>query len=351
MTMKDEQHKKYMLRCLDLARMGEGNTLPNPMVGCVIVYNNNIIGEGYHRQDGGPHAEVNAINAVHDKILLKNSTLYVNLEPCSHYGRTPPCVNKIIEHKIPRVIIGAVDPHPKVSGRGINMLKEAGINVNVGISEQLCKTINRRFYTFYEKKRPFIMLKWAQTTDGFVAPEEDKHCGSRPFWIINKTDRMLVHKWRAEEQAIMVGTNTAKKDNPFLDCRNWSGKKPTRIVLDKTLQLNTKLHLFNKHAPTLVFNATHNETKNNIEYIAAAFNHSLLNQIMTNLYNKRIKSVMVEGGTILINSFLKDNLWDEARVFISDQQLEKGCLAPKINQAPLHKEKLDSSCLNTYINL
>ncbi len=340
----------YINRCLALAAMGMGNVSPNPMVGCVIVYQGRIIGEGYHRKVGGPHAEVNAIAAVHDKQLLKKATLYVNLEPCSHYGRTPPCANIIIKHAIPRVVIGAVDPHPSVSGRGISMLKEAGVKVDVGILEASCKALNKRFYTFYEKKRPYIMLKWAQTTDGFVAPQVNKQENCRPFWITNETDRLLVHKWRSEEMAIMVGTNTACKDNPYLDCRNWTGTPPLRVVLDRNLHLEETLNLFDQNIPTLVINEKKNEEKENLEYKKVKFDKNALNVVLDVLFNKKIISVMVEGGTYLINAFLHEKMWDEARVFISDKKLIDGHKAPAIDHQTAYTERLDASVLNVYRN-
>jgi diaminohydroxyphosphoribosylaminopyrimidine deaminase / 5-amino-6-(5-phosphoribosylamino)uracil reductase len=348
--MIEPTDEKYMNRCLDLAGIGMGNTSPNPMVGCVIVCDGKIIGEGYHRQVGGPHAEINAIAAVHDKQLLKNANLYVNLEPCSHYGRTPPCVDAIIAHGIPRVVVGAVDPHPSVSGRGISILEEAGVNITAGIMEDACRELNKRFYTFYEKKRPYIMFKWAQTADGFIAPEEDEQECGRPFWITNETDRLLVHKWRTEEMAIMVGTNTACKDNPCLNCRNWTGKSPLRVVLDKNLRMKETLNLFDQKTPTLIFNEKKNAEKNNLGYIKVKFDKNLLNSVLNVLFEKQIISVMIEGGAYLINSFLEADLWDEARVFINNKEMFNGCKAPVIRNQPIITERLDASVLEIYRN-
>ena len=244
--------EKFMLRCHDLARLGIARTAPNPMVGCVIVLDEKIIGEGYHRKCGEAHAEVNAINSVSNHELLKKSTLYVSLEPCSHYGKTPPCTDLIISKKIPRVVIGCVDSFSEVSGRGIKKLKQAGCDVIVGVLENESRELNKRFFTFNEKKRPYIILKWAQTLDGFIDIIRTDENQIAPTWISNEHSRMLVHKWRSHEDAIMVGTNTAEKDNPSLNVRDWDGKNPLRVVLDRQLRLNEKLNLFNNKIQTII---------------------------------------------------------------------------------------------------
>ena len=248
-------HEKYIKRCIEIAKNGLGTTAPNPSVGCVIVYSNIIIGEGFTSPFGGNHAEVNAINAVTDKSLLQKATLYVTLEPCSHFGKTPPCANLIIENKIPNVVIGTIDSHSKVSGEGIRKLKEAGCNVTVGVLEGACKSHHIRFFTFHNKKRPYIILKWAESNDGFVAPETKTE--QKPVWITNARSRQLVHKWRSEEQAILVGTNTVLEDNPSLTIRSWTGKNPIRIVLDRTDKLSDSSSVFNNEAET--YHLTKNE--------------------------------------------------------------------------------------------
>jgi diaminohydroxyphosphoribosylaminopyrimidine deaminase/5-amino-6-(5-phosphoribosylamino)uracil reductase len=244
----------YINRCLELALPGLGNTAPNPMVGSVIVHGWHIIGEGFHHRFGGPHAEVNAVNSVKDKTLLRNSVLYVNLEPCSHSGKTPPCAEMIIEAGIPEVVIGTADPNPIVSGNGIKKLEHAGIRVTTGILEKQCIALNRRFITFHSRKRPYIILKWAQTSDGFIDVLRENQGISRPTWISNEISRKLVHKWRSEEQAILVGTQTAILDNPQLNVREWTGNSPIRMVIDRQLKLSKKLNLFNNSSTTIVFN-------------------------------------------------------------------------------------------------
>ncbi|MDP4185415.1 MAG: bifunctional diaminohydroxyphosphoribosylaminopyrimidine deaminase/5-amino-6-(5-phosphoribosylamino)uracil reductase RibD, partial [Bacteroidota bacterium] len=257
----------FMHRCLDLARLGAGVTAPNPMVGSVIVHEGKIIGEGFHQRFGEAHAEVNAINSVKDEDLLQKSTLYVNLEPCAHYGKTPPCAKLIIEKKIPRVIIGTVDPFAKVSGRGIQMLREAGIDVTVGVLSEECNQLNRRFFTFYQKKRPYIILKWAQTLDGYIDILREPESYGHPVWITNYLSKVSVHRLRTEETAIMIGTNTAEKDNPSLTAREWTGDSPMRIVLDRDLRLRNTLKIFDDSVHTLVFTKRYLTGKKNLEYV------------------------------------------------------------------------------------
>jgi diaminohydroxyphosphoribosylaminopyrimidine deaminase/5-amino-6-(5-phosphoribosylamino)uracil reductase len=284
MTASDE---KYMKRCLELARFGLGNVAPNPMVGAVIVYNGFIIGEGYHQKYGGAHAEVNAINSVRDKSLLDKSTLYVNLEPCSHFGKTPPCADLIVERKIPKVVIGTMDTFEKVSGRGAAILEKNGIKVCRGCLEKESREINKRFFTFHEKKRPYVILKWAETADGFI--DRVREPGqTEPSWITDEIARMLVHKWRTEEQSIMIGTHTAMMDNPRLNVRSWTGKNPVRIVLDRELKLSSVLHIFDQSQPTLVFTEKKAESGVNPEYIKVRFDDTLLTAIMNECYNRMI---------------------------------------------------------------
>ena len=250
------QNEEFFLnKCIEIARLGIGNVSPNPMVGSVIVYKGEVIGEGYHEKYGSDHAEVNAINSVKDKSLLSKSTLYVNLEPCSHFGKTPPCSDLIIKHRIPKVVIGCIDTYSKVAGTGIGYMRNAGIDVKVGIMEKESRELNKRFFTFHEKKRPYIILKWAESKDGFIAPKHQ----TEPFWMTSSKSKILVHKWRSEEDAILVGRITAEKDNPSLTVREVKGKNPIRIVIDKDLKLSSDLNLFDSNTKTLIFNGIKNK--------------------------------------------------------------------------------------------
>ena len=338
----------YMKRCLQLAAKGMGNVAPNPMVGCVIVYQDKIIGEGYHQKYGEAHAEVNAINAVEDKELLKNVTLYVNLEPCAHYGKTPPCADLIIEHKIPYVIIGSIDTNSLVSGKGIEKLAKAGIDVKIGVLEKECKELNKRFFTFYDKKRPYIILKWAQTKNGFIDNKRTEDNIGNALQITNRESKILVHKWRSEEQAIMVGTNTALLDNPQLTVREVNGKNPLRITIDKWLRIPKSYHLFDKSTPTLVFTAVDMPSENNLEYVKIDFDKDVIMQISNELYKRNIQSLIVEGGELLLKSFIESNCWDEARVFISDITIGRGVNAPILNGNPVSKENIKDDKLWIY---
>ncbi len=320
-----------MYRCIELAGNGLGNVAPNPLVGAVVVHDEKIIGEGFHQQFGKAHAEVNAINDAiekHGEEILLHSTLYVNLEPCSHTGKTPPCTDLILEKKIPHVVIGGVDPFEKVKGAGLKKLVSAGVQVTQPVLEKECRELNRRFFTFHEKERPFILLKYAQSMDGFIASENTTE---QNRWITNEYSRMLVHKWRSEEQAIMVGTNTAKIDNPALTVRDWKGKNPVRIVLDRELKLDRTLHLFDASAHTLIYNEVKSEAFQNIEFIRIDFRENILQQIINSLYQKNIQSVLVEGGAKLLQSFIRESLWDEARIFIGNKFLSSGIKAPVIH--------------------
>lgn len=332
-----KSHEIYISRCIEIAKNGLGNTRPNPMVGSVIVYDNKIIGEGYTSVYGGPHAEVNAINSVKNKSLLNKSTLYVTLEPCSHFGKTPPCSDLIIKHKIPNVVIGCIDDNKKVAGQGIKKLKNSGCNVIVGILEHECKNHHKRFFTFHNKKRPYIILKWAETNDGFIAPKTQKE--QKPVWITNSYSRQLVHKWRAEEQAILVGTNTVLKDNPSLTARNWTGKNPTRVVIDMIEKLPKTLSVFNNEAETIL-----------ISDKTIDFSKNVTQQICDLLFKKNINSVIIEGGTKTLQTFIDTNLWDEARVFIGQPKFNKGLKAPKLNANLISEERIGTDKLKIYMN-
>lgn len=326
--LSSNQH--YIARCITLAQNGLGTTYPNPLVGSVVVYDDKIIGEGWHQKAGEPHAEVHAIKSVKDTSLLSQSTLYVNLEPCSHFGKTPPCTDLIIESKIPKVVIGTMDPFSKVCGNGIVKLKNAGIEVEIGVLENECHELNKRFFSYHQKKRPYVILKWAQTQNGFIAPLKKEE--NRPVWISNKYSRQLVHKWRAEEQAILVGTNTVLQDNPQLNLRDWAGEHPVRVVLDRELRIPTTFSVYDKSVKTIFL--TEKQTQSNHENLifeTIDFSHNRNEQILHVLYKHQIQSVIVEGGEKVLNSFIADNLWDEARVFTSDTFLESGVKAPEFN--------------------
>ena len=324
-------HENYINRCIELAKNGLGTTYPNPMVGSVIVYNNEIIGEGWHRKSGEPHAEVNAINSVKNKSLLAKATIYVSLEPCSHFGKTPPCCDLIIKHKIPDVVVGTIDPNSIVAGTGIKRLQENGINVTVGILEKECNELNKRFFTFHNKKRPYIILKWAESQDGFIAPlTKDK---KEPVWISNEFSRQLVHKWRSEEQAILVGTNTVLDDNPKLDVRDWTGKNPIRIVLDKNGRISKNHHIKDGQIKTIVITEQENLTSSeNCIYENAIFDIQLTKTIADISYKYGIQSIIIEGGRQTLQTFIDDNLWDEAKVFIGNIYLKSGITAPILNR-------------------
>jgi len=306
-----------MKRCIEIAKNGLGNTAPNPMVGCVIVSNDKIIGEGYTSPFGGAHAEVNAINSVVNKEDLKNSTLYVTLEPCNHYGKTPPCCDLIINYKIPKVVIGCLDPNEKVNGKGIAKLKASGCEVITEFESELCNRHHKRFLTFFKKKRPYIILKWAQTKNGYVAPKSK--IKESPVYITSKSSRQIVHKWRSEEQAILVGFNTIIQDNPKLTTRMVKGGNPIRIVVCDDRKIVKKFNVFNDEAETIIINLD-----------SCNKNISEAKKICDDLFKKNIISVIVEGGPKTLNYFLMENLWDEARIFISEKGFINGIKAPEI---------------------
>ena len=326
------QHEKYMQRCIELARLGAGSVSPNPMVGSVIVCEDRIIGEGYHAHYGEAHAEVNAIRNVTETHadaadLLKKSTLYVNLEPCSHFGKTPPCTDLIISKQIPRVVIGCRDPFSQVDGKGIQKLRTAGIKVIENILVDSALELNKRFYTRVRKQRPYIILKWAQTANGFFAPAD----GTKK-WITSLSSKQLVHRWRTEEDAVLVGKNTALADNPRLNVREWTGRDPIRIVIDKTLELPKDLHVFDQTQHTIVFNTTKTGIEGNIKYLELENFDNLLPQLIAyQLYLMDIQSLIVEGGAKTLNMFIKAGLWDEARVFSSPDYWREGIPALRIN--------------------
>lgn len=321
------EEEKYMRRCIELAQNGLGNVSPNPMVGAVIVYNKQIIGEGYHVRYGEAHAEVNAIRSVKDKSLLKQSTIYVSLEPCCHFGKTPPCADLIIDKEIPRIVIGCQDPFSKVAGQGIQKLRNAGRDVIVGVLEKECRYLIRRFITFHNLRRPYITLKWAESADGYI--DLNRKDGS-PIKLSTPLTSMLVHKKRSESDAIMVGTRTALLDNPSLTVRNWYGKNPVRIVLDKSLSLPTDLCLFKNAAPTIIFTSLEHATSSQPEYIKIDFQRDILPQIMEILYQRGLQSLLIEGGAFLLQSFINAGIWDEAFVEHSQSNLYKGVKAPEI---------------------
>ena len=330
-------HETYIKRCIEIAKNGLGNTRPNPMVGCVIVHNQTIIGEGFTSPYGGNHAEVNAINAVKNKALLKASTLYVTLEPCSHYGKTPPCCNLIIKHNIPKVVIGCIDDNDAVSGKGIKALQAAGCHVTVGVLEHACKTHHKRFFKFHNKKQPYIILKWAETQGGFIAPETKDE--QKPVWITHTFSRQLVHKWRAEEQAILVGTKTVQDDNPALTVRDWSGTNPIRIVIDNNEKLSKEHRVFNDACETVLV------SKNDID-----FSKPIAKQICNLLFERQINSVIIEGGAKTIQTFIEENLWDEARVFTGQSVLKKGIKAPVLKGHLISEEHILTDSIKIYKN-
>lgn len=342
-----------MLRCIELARQGAGHVSPNPMVGCVIVHDGQIIGEGWHQQFGGPHAEVSAIHSVKSKELLKDSVLYVNLEPCSHHGKTPPCADLIISEGIRKVVIGMIDPFEKVSGQGVQKLREAGVEVITGIEEEQCRELNKRFITFVSQKRPYVILKWAQTSDGFIAPLRDKLTHEEfeakrhiTGFIIQK----LVHQWRSEEDAILVGTNTIRTDNPALNVRAWQGRSPLRITMDKDLSLPSTQKIFDGTQRTLIFTDREKTNSDNLIFDRIDFSQPVVQQILERLYALQIQSLIVEGGLFTLNAFIQDGLWDEAQVFVTPAIMTDGVKAPDITGDIVRQTTIDGSRLTIYKN-
>lgn len=335
-----------------MAKNGLGKTYPNPMVGSVIVLNDSIIGEGWHQKAGEPHAEVNAINSVKDKELLSKAILYVSLEPCSHVGKTPPCANLIVEKSIKNIVIGSIDTNSVVSGRGVRHLVANGCNVIVGVLEDECKELNKRFFTFHSKKRPYIILKWAETSDGFIDKLRCKNAKKSPNWISNSYSQQYVHKLRSDEQAILVGTTTAFNDNPSLNVRSWVGINPIRIVLDRTLKIPENYNLYDQSVQTIVFTEKQikSSTNKNIYFETVNFKENLLEQICTVLCKYEIQSIIIEGGSKTLQSFINENLWDEAFVFVGDVAFKTGLKAPKMKKAPISIQKISTDALKIYKN-
>ncbi|CAM3427676.1 Riboflavin biosynthesis protein RibD [Aequorivita lipolytica] len=339
-----------MSRCIQLGKNGLGSTYPNPLVGSVIVHNGEIIGEGWHYKAGQPHAEVNAIRSVENQELLKEATIYVSLEPCSHFGKTPPCVDLIIESGIKKVIVGSLDPNPKVAGRGIKKLMETGCELIVGVLENDCDELNKRFFTFHQKKRPYIFLKWAETADGFISPKSETRKETKPVWITNEFSRQLVHKMRGEEQSILVGTNTVLQDNPSLTVRNWTGENPVRIVVDRNLKIPKDLSVFDASSKTIVINEKETKTSENVDFEKILFSEEIPKQICEVLFQRNIQSVIIEGGAKTLQSFIDANLWDEALVFSGNKTFGEGIKAPTFQGVLKSEEKIKEDTLRTYKN-
>lgn len=333
--MKTEE--KYMRRCIELAQNGKYGAPPNPMVGAVIVADGRIIGEGWHQHCGEGHAEVNAIASVRqaDLPLLRHATIYVSLEPCAHYGKTPPCADLIIKKGIPRVVIGCMDPFAKVAGRGIKKLSDAGCEVIVGVLEKECQQLNRKFFTMHLRKRPYVTLKWAESADGFI---DTIRKGGNPLILSSAHTQMLVHRLRAEHMAIMVGRRTALLDNPTLNVRHWAGPSPIRVVTDRQLSLPESLHLFDGSQPTLVFTACQKENKPNLDFIQINFERDIIPQMLEVLYLRGIQSLLVEGGRELLQSFIDSGQWDAAHIEKCPQQIVDGVLKPVIRLKKTYKE-------------
>jgi len=325
---------KYISRCLQLAELGAGYVAPNPMVGAVLVCDDKIIGEGYHRHYGEAHAEPNAINSVKDKDLLKQSTLYVNLEPCSHYGKTPPCADLIVSSGIPRVVIGTLDPNPKVAGRGVEILRKAGVEVVVGVLEAECRELNKRFFIFQEQKRPYVLLKWAQTKDGFMDRVRTT-VTEPPLQISNNITRQLTHKMRSENQSILVGANTVLLDNPSLTVRNWSGKSPVRIGIDRQRRIPDDFNLLDGSISTIIFTEKDEVNKLHVEFVKIDFSTNSVKNILSEIYKRNIHSVLVEGGPTILNSFIESGLWDEANIEIAPLRIAEGMAAPVLQLQPI----------------
>lgn len=337
----DEQ---YMARCIQIAQNGLGSTYPNPFVGSIIVHSNTIIGEGYTSVYGGPHAEVNAVNSVKNQSLLKDATLYVTLEPCSHYGKTPPCCDMVIAKNFKRVVIGTLDPFAEVNGQGYLRLLENGIDVTLGVLEEECKELNRRFFTFHQEKRPYIILKWAQTQDGYMGHDDVQK------WITNKYSRQLVHEWRTEEQAILVGKKTALVDNPQLNTRYWEGKNPLRLSIDKFLAIPRNFHLYDQSVPTVIFNAIEDSEVENLKLVKIDFDANIIPPILDYLYHSNIQSLIVEGGSDTIQKFVDMNLWDEARILSSNTFWNEGILAPIVRGKRVSQQKIMNDHLTVIRN-
>jgi diaminohydroxyphosphoribosylaminopyrimidine deaminase/5-amino-6-(5-phosphoribosylamino)uracil reductase len=344
-------HEFYIKRCLQIAKNGIGTTRPNPSVGAVIVVNNNIIGEGFTAPYGGSHAEVNAINAVANKDLLKQATLYVTLEPCAHFGKTPPCADLIVKHQLKNVVIGCVDSNPLVAGKGVEHLQKSGINVVVGVLETACKTHHKRFFTVQNKKRPYVILKWAETKDGFVAPHS--RTAQKPVWISNAYSQQKVHKLRSKEHAVLVGTRTVLDDNPKLNVRSWSGTNPIRVVLDRTARISPTVTVLDGSVQTIVFSEKQKypficSPKIHIELID--FSKNIAIQICEVLQKYKIQSLIIEGGSQTLQTFIDAEIWDEAHVYIGAVCFHEGVKAPRLVSGKMTETQLDNDLLKIYTN-
>ena len=342
---------KFMNKCIALAKQGLGNTYPNPLVGSLVVHNGQVIGSGWHKKSGEAHAEVHAIRSVSDRSLLADSSLYVNLEPCSHHGKTPPCTDLIIQSGIRHVVVGMQDPFEKVNGRGIQKLRHAGVRVDVGIEVAACRELNKRFVTTIEKQRPYIIVKWAETADGFFAPKTKTT--NEPVWISNLLSRTLAHQWRAEEQSILIGKQTALDDNPALTTRLHKGPSPIRVLIDPKEEVDRKAKLFNPDQKVIVFTENKSRTEDHIEYVAIDFSANGLQQILQTLFQKGIQSMIVEGGSITLQHFIDSELWDEARVFTGQEEFENGITAPNMtsfSEKPNATTILEGDVLKQWVN-
>jgi diaminohydroxyphosphoribosylaminopyrimidine deaminase/5-amino-6-(5-phosphoribosylamino)uracil reductase len=342
-----KNHEVFMKRCLELASAGQGNVAPNPMVGAVLVHHDSIIGEGCHEVYGQTHAEINCLDSVKDehRHLISESTMYVSLEPCAHFGKTPPCALRLAKEKVKEVIVCNEDPFEKVSGRGFTILHEHHIATESGILKDHGLWVNRRFFCFHQQKRPYIILKWAQTQQGFFAP-----LNRTRFQMSNRHSQQLVHKWRTEEAAILVGTKTALHDDPQLTARHWNGRQPLRIVIDRSLSLPPSLRLFDGEAPVWVVNGKKDGDDKNLKYVALDFAADVLQQLLQRLYQANILSLIAEGGAALLSSFIREGLWDEARIFETENVLQEGIPAPLLHEAnKAFSTSIGSDSLHVYV--
>ncbi len=337
-------HEKYIKRCLELAHLGMGSVSPNPMVGSVIVLHETIIGEGYHMQFGGPHAEVNAIHSVQDKSLLKQATIYVSLEPCSHFGKTPPCADLIIASKIPKVVIATLDSNAVVCGNGVQKLKDAGIEVDIGVLEKEANQLNVAFNTFHQKKRPLVILKWAETADSFLDKKRDSR-KEKAVAISDKTTSIWVHQLRSRVDAILVGRKTVDLDNPSLTTRKWNGKNPIRVIIDPHLKIIKDSHIFNSLVKTYIFNTIRTHQELNLEWIQIKPNKPFLPTLLSELYQRKIQSILIEGGTTTIQQFIDEQLFDQCFVIKSSLKIKNGVLAPQMNMDGFATQKIEKDLI------
>lgn len=349
--MGQATHEDFLKRCFDLAIKGLGHVAPNPMVGAVVVHDNQVIGEGYHPAVGEPHAEVFAIQSVTDQELLRSSTLYVNLEPCNHFGRTPPCTELILKKGVPRVVIGQLDPNPKVAGKGVERLRKHGVEVITDICRQEALFLNRRFNTFYQKNRPYILLKWAQSDDGFLDHYRTSGDGERPVRITDETCQEQVHQWRSEEAAILVGSRTVELDNPRLNVRYGKGRDPVRITLGTHHPSPITHHFFDQSQPTFVFTNGEHRAQRNLEFIPIDFRNPVWPQVFKELYHREIQSILVEGGAYTLQSLIEQDLWDEARFFTALKKIGRGVKAPFLKEQPSRSISIGNATIAYYLNV